>query len=100
MYLICCLYESKSGNYSINPILYSSCFKLQFARPVRKKFRKRTGLKEAKRAPPCSCRTAGKLEIEITHEGSRSEGSVSRLFYRYTEIPPVFERINIEGHRF
>ena len=34
-------------------------------------------------------------ETEITHEGSRSEGSISRLFYRYNEILPVFDKIII-----
>ena len=41
-----------------------------------------------------------KYETEITHEGSRSEGSVSRLFYRYTEIPSVYERIIISNTVF
>lgn len=41
-----------------------------------------------------------KHEVEITHKGSRSEGSVSRLFYRYTEIPAVFECVNIGGSIF
>jgi len=39
-------------------------------------------------------------ETEITHEGSRSEGSVSRLFYRYNELPAVFSRLIIGGHEF
>ncbi len=39
-------------------------------------------------------------ETEITHEGSRSEGSVSRLFFRYSEIPAVFSRIIINGAIF
>ena len=38
--------------------------------------------------------------IEKTNEGSRSEGSVSRLFYRYSEIPPVFSKLIIGGHVF
>jgi len=39
-------------------------------------------------------------ETEITHEGSRSEGSVSRLFYRYNELPAAFNRLIIGGHEF
>ncbi len=39
-------------------------------------------------------------ETEITHEGSRSQGSISRLFYRYNEIPEVFSLIVISGTAF
>ncbi|MBI9105907.1 MAG: hypothetical protein JEZ04_04125 [Spirochaetales bacterium] len=39
-------------------------------------------------------------ETEITNKGSRSEGSVGRLFYRYNELPPVFSRIVIGGNVF
>ena len=41
-----------------------------------------------------------KYETEITHEGSRSEGSVGRLFYRYNEIPAVYNRIVIDDVSF
>jgi hypothetical protein len=41
-----------------------------------------------------------KYETEITHKGSRSEGSVSRLFYRYNEIPGVFSRVIIGLNSF
>ena len=34
-------------------------------------------------------------EIEITHEGSRSEGSINRLFYNGNEVPGVFSLIYI-----
>ena len=40
------------------------------------------------------------LEIEITNEGSRSEGSISRLFYRYIEVPQVFDSIVIGKNIF
>jgi hypothetical protein len=40
------------------------------------------------------------FETEITNEGSRSEGSVSRLFYRYNELPPAFSRLIICQHVF
>lgn len=39
-------------------------------------------------------------ETEIIHEGSRSEGSVSRIFYRYNEIPTVFNRLLIGTEAF
>ena len=39
-------------------------------------------------------------ETEITNEGSRSEGSVNHLFFRYKEIPAVFNRIIIGGSVF
>ncbi|MDC7227404.1 MAG: hypothetical protein PQJ61_11635 [Spirochaetales bacterium] len=39
-------------------------------------------------------------ETEITNPGSRSEGSISRLFFRYTEVPPVFDIIIIDGFVF
>ncbi len=37
-----------------------------------------------------------KYEVEITHEGSRSQGSAGRLFFKNIEVPPVFDIIIIE----
>ena len=39
-------------------------------------------------------------KVEITNEGTRSEGSIGRLFYRYNELPPVFSRVTMEDKSF
>ena len=39
-------------------------------------------------------------KTEITHKGSRSEGSIGRLFYRYSELPSAFDSVVISGNRY